>query len=141
MGAILGQEWGGAYMDNVKILDINGEWKLRSGSTTVLPIWNMLYKITGKSGQFIFWGEIAPRDPGATAGTAYDGTNILDLSFLGNVDSFGVEIGDGQNWLTAFNQGNMLVCGSDALSQYGSQTPFQSLVSHSYQGIEGFSLK
>lgn len=125
-------------MDNVKILDINGEWKLRSGSTTILPSWSMLYKITGKSGQCIFWGEIAPRN---SDGSHYDGKNILDLSFLGNVDRFSVEVGGGVGWLDASNNGNILTCQSDALSNDESQTGFQSIIGRYYNGIIEFSLK
>ncbi len=139
MGAILNKPWGGAYMDNVKILDINGEWKLRSGSTTVLPSWDMLYKITGKSGQCIFWGEIAPRN---SDGSHYDGQNMLDLSFLGNVDNFYVEVDDGGGgWLDASNNGNILTCKSDALSNDVTPTAFQSIIGRNYQGIIEFSLK
>lgn len=136
MGAILNKPWGGAYMDNVKILDINGEWKLRSGSTTVFPVWNMLYKITGKSGQYILWGKIAPR----INGSDYSGQNLLDLSFLGNIDNFNVEIYYRGDWLSASNQGNILVCDVDLLSSYGSnQKGFQSLGDD--PGINHFSLK
>ena len=136
MGAILNKPWGGAYMDNVKILDVNGEWKFKSGSTTVLSSWNMLYKITGKSGQCILWGEIAPKNS-----SDYGGQNILDLSFLGNIDSFDTTFSNGGSWLQVTNKGNMLVCEYDELSVYGSEKGFQSLLYGGDSDLIEFSLK
>lgn len=135
MGAILGKEWGGAYFGGKQILDINSEWKLKSGSTTVLPVWNMLYQITGKIGQCILWGKIAPRN-----GSDHSGQNLLDLSFLGNIDSFYVELHARSDWLSASNNGNILVCNQDLLSSYGSdQRGFSSFDDNPY--LTGFSLK
>lgn len=111
------------YHGNSKVFDSGESWKFKSGSTDVLPEWNMLYNIDGKKGKCILWGSIAARP---SNGDTYYGRTLIDLSFLGSVKLLSFTLKNGGAWLDALSEGNKLVCRADTLSNYSQTTRFSS---------------
>lgn len=120
MGAILGREWGGAFVGGQKVFDINGEWKqLALPDTDALKSVQIIYQISGANLNLVGMG--ITKEISTTPVDNWLSLSFLDFSPL--VKSF-----KKNTWVIAANMG-----GGDLAMAYMNNSGYGD--SHTFGGI------